>query len=81
MTFHYELYSSASINRRDIGHCAGSNGSRTGLWKIELQKLANELQMEIHVSHFPSGTSKWNKIDGKVVKATYNMEFRSVLFM
>ena len=43
----------------------GSNGTRTRLWKIELQKLANELQIEIHVSHFPPGTSKWNKIEHK----------------
>ena len=44
----------------------GSNGSRTRLWKIELQKRANEIQMEIHVSHFPPGTSKWNKIEHKM---------------
>jgi hypothetical protein len=44
----------------------GSNGSRVRLWKIELQKLANELHMEIHVSHFPPGTSKWNKIEHKM---------------
>ena len=60
-----ESYSNASklyINA-DGG---GSNGSRTRLWKIELQKLANELQMEIHVSHFPPGTSKWNKIEHRM---------------
>ena len=60
-----ESYSNASklyINA-DGG---GSNGSRKGLWKIELQKLANELQMEIHVSHFPPGTSKWNKIEHRM---------------
>ncbi len=44
----------------------GSNGSRVRLWKIELQKLANELQKEIHVCHFPPGTSKWNKIEHKM---------------
>ena len=43
--------------------CGGSNGYRTRLWKIELQKLANELGIEIHVLHFPPGTSKWNKIE------------------
>jgi len=44
----------------------GSNGSRVRLWKIELQELANELQKEIHVCHFPPGTSKWNKIEHKM---------------
>jgi hypothetical protein len=39
----------------------GSNSSRTRLWKTELQKLANELQIAIRVCHFPPGTSKWNK--------------------
>ena len=41
----------------------GSNGSRNRLWKVELQKLANELNLAIQVSHFPPGTSKWNKIE------------------
>src|SRR3989442_11372642 len=40
----------------------GSNGSRVRLWKRELQKLANELGLDILVSHLPPGTSKWNKI-------------------
>jgi len=44
----------------------GSNGSRVKLWKVELQKLANELGKTIHVSHFPPGTSKWNKIEHKM---------------
>ena len=46
--------------------CGGSNGSRVRLWKWELQRLANELQIEIHVCHFPPGTSKWNKIEHKM---------------
>ena len=46
--------------------CGGSNGSRVRLWKWELQKLANELDIEIHVCHFPPGTSKWNKIEHKM---------------
>ncbi len=41
----------------------GSNGSRNRLWKIELQKMATDLNLEITVSHFPPGTSKWNKIE------------------
>lgn len=44
----------------------GSNGSRVRLWKVELQKLANELGMTIHVCHFPPGTSKWNKIEHRM---------------
>ncbi len=46
--------------------CGGSNGYRTRLWKRELQKLANELNMIIHVCHFPPGTSKWNKIEHRM---------------
>jgi len=46
--------------------CGGSNGYRVRLWKIELQKLANEINKEIHVFHFPPGTSKWNKIEHKM---------------
>jgi len=44
----------------------GSNGSRVRLWKKELQKLADEIKMEICVCHFPPGTSKWNKIEHKL---------------
>ena len=44
----------------------GSNGSRVGLWKRELQSLANELGIEISVHHFPPGTSKWNKIEHRL---------------
>jgi hypothetical protein len=36
------------------------------LWKAELQRFANEIGKEIHVSHFPPGTSKWNKIEHKM---------------
>ena len=44
----------------------GSNGSRNRLWKMELQKLANETNLEIAVCHFPPGTSKWNKIEHRL---------------
>ena len=44
----------------------GSNGSRVRLWKLELQKLADETGLEISVCHFPPGTSKWNKIEHKL---------------
>lgn len=44
----------------------GSNGSRNNLWKTELQNLCNETGLTIHVSHFPPGTSKWNKIEHRL---------------
>ena len=44
----------------------GSNSSRAKLWKAELQNLADAINLEIHVSHFPPGTSKWNKIEHKM---------------
>ena len=44
----------------------GSNGSKCRLWKTELQKLADELLIPIEVSHFPPGTSKWNKIEHRM---------------
>jgi len=44
----------------------GSNGYRVRLWKIELQKLANELRLPITVCHMPPGTSKWNKIEHRL---------------
>ena len=44
----------------------GSNGYKVRLWKIELQKFADETGLEILVSHFPPGTSKWNKIEHRL---------------
>jgi hypothetical protein len=44
----------------------GSNSSRSRLWKIELQILADEIGKEISVCHFPPGTSKWNKIEHRL---------------
>ena len=44
----------------------GSNGYRSRVWKHELQRLADELRLPIHVSHFPPGTSKWNKIEHRL---------------
>jgi len=44
----------------------GSNGSRLRLWKLELQKLANETGLSISVCHFPPGTSKWNKVEHRL---------------
>ncbi len=44
----------------------GSNSSRSRLWKKELQLLANETGLEITISHYPPGTSKWNKIEHRL---------------
>ena len=44
----------------------GSNGVRVRLWKVELQKLADETGLQITVCHFPPGTSKWNKIEHRL---------------
>ena len=44
----------------------GSNGSRLRLWKLELQRFADETGLSISVCHFPPGTSKWNKVEHKL---------------
>ena len=44
----------------------GSNGSRVRLWKLELQRLADETGLEVAVCHLPPGTSKWNKIEHRL---------------
>jgi len=44
----------------------GSNSSRSRLWKVALQDLADELKLELQVCHFPPATSKWNKIEHKL---------------
>ena len=44
----------------------GSNGGRVRLWKLELQRLADEIGMPIRVCHYPPGTSKWNKIEHRL---------------
>jgi len=44
----------------------GSNGARIHLWKAQLAKFADETGLEVHVSHFPPGTSKWNKIEHRL---------------
>ena len=44
----------------------GSNGSRVRLWKLELQRLADEINIPIHISHLPPGTRKWNKIEHRL---------------
>ena len=44
----------------------GSNGYRNRLWKVELGRLAAETGLDIHVCHYPPGTSKWNKIEHRL---------------
>jgi len=44
----------------------GSNGYRSHVWKQQLQRLANKLNLAVHVSHFPPGTSKWNKVEHRL---------------
>jgi hypothetical protein len=44
----------------------GSNSFRTRLWKVALQELANEVELKLTVSHFPPGTSKWNKVEHRL---------------
>ena len=44
----------------------GSNGARVKLWKVALQRLANELGISLNISHFPPGASKWNKIEHRL---------------
>ena len=46
--------------------CGGSNGYRVRLWKLELQRLGDETGLALSVSHFPPGTSKWNKIEHRL---------------
>ena len=44
----------------------GSNGSRNKLWKEELQHFSDDTHLDIYVSHYPPGTSKWNKIEHRL---------------
>jgi hypothetical protein len=58
----------------------GSNGYRTRLWKVELQKLARDTGLLITVAHYPPGTSKWNKIEHRMFSfITQNWRGRPLL--
>lgn len=46
--------------------CGGSNGYRVHLWKYQLSQFAKRTGLEVHISHFPPGTSKWNKVEHKL---------------
>ncbi len=49
-----------------MADAGGSNASRSRLWKVGVQRLANLTGLHIQVSHFPPGTSKWNKIEHRM---------------
>ena len=68
-TWWYKMGSESYPHATEIlitADCGGSNGYRVKLWKYELQQLADELGLKIHIRHFPPGTSKWNKIEHKL---------------
>lgn len=46
--------------------CGGGNGNRCWAWKVGLQRLADEFGIAITVSHYPSGASKWNRIEHRM---------------
>jgi len=46
--------------------CGGSNGNRVRMWKYQLQQFADRTGLEVMVSHFPRGTSKWNKVEHRL---------------
>ena len=65
----YEMGQSVYPEAKNIyitADSGGSNGVRVKLWKVKLQELSNELGLTLKVSHFPSGTSKWNKIEHRL---------------
>ena len=49
-----------------MADAGGSNSSRSRLWKVAVQDLADSLHLRIAVCHFPPGTSKWNKIEHRM---------------
>ncbi len=63
MGIYYHNNASSLLIAADGG---GSNSTKGKLWKFELQKFANETGMHIEVTHFPPGTSKWNKIEHRL---------------
>ena len=68
-TWWYKMGVQQYANAKELmitADCGGSNGYRVRLWKLELQKFSDETGLEIHVHHFPPGTSKWNKIEHRM---------------
>lgn len=62
----HAAYSGHATKITITADCGGSNGYRLRLWKVELQKLVDEIGLPISVHHLPPGTSKWNKIEHRV---------------
>ena len=68
-TWHERMGRARYPQMRDLtitADCGGSNGARVRLWKVELQKLADETGLTLRVHHYPPGTSKWNKIEHRL---------------
>ena len=68
-TWWYTMGTNAYPKASDLvitADCGGSNGYRVRLWKLELQTLADQTGLKIHVHYFPPGTSKWNKIEHRL---------------
>lgn len=68
-TWYQELGAPLYPNAKSLlitADAGGSNGYRVRLWKVQLQQLANQLQIPIKVCHLPPGTSKWNKIEHRL---------------
>lgn len=55
-----------AFTRIQTGGVLGSNGSRLGWGKVEIQRLADETGLTVAVSHFPAGASKWNRIEHRL---------------
>jgi hypothetical protein len=49
-----------------LADSGGANSSRTRLWKVALQRLADHIGLRLSICHFPPGTSKWNKIEHRM---------------
>ena len=65
-SYYWTRISRAKLSFWFFDHTGGSNSPRTRLWRLELQKLANETGLIIELCHYPPGTSKWNKIEHKL---------------
>ena len=63
-----------------LADSGGSNGSRSRLWKLGVQRLANETSLKVTACHFPPGTSKWNKIEHRLFSfITHNWRGRPLV--
>nr|MBK7067773.1 ISAzo13 family transposase [Deltaproteobacteria bacterium] len=49
-----------------LADCGGGNGSRNAAWKVQLQRLADDLRVTITVLHYPAGASKWNPVEHRL---------------